>query len=63
MAMYEENARKINAVLAAINPRVVPDIVSLGRIDAMLNIAQRLDRGAFVGVLADRTLGHEPVHR
>jgi predicted LPLAT superfamily acyltransferase len=62
MAMYEENARKINAVLAAINPRVVPDIVSLGRIDAMLNIAQRLDRGAFVGVLADRTLGHEPVH-
>jgi predicted LPLAT superfamily acyltransferase len=33
----------------------------LGRIDAMLNIAERLDRGAFVGVLADRTLGGEPV--
>jgi predicted LPLAT superfamily acyltransferase len=62
MAMYEENARKINATLAAINPLLVPDIVSLGRIDAMLNIAQRLDRGAFVGVLADRTLGQEPVH-
>jgi predicted LPLAT superfamily acyltransferase len=61
MAMYEENARKINATLAAINPRVVTDIVSLGRIDAMLNIAERLDRGAFVGVLGDRTLGGEPV--
>jgi predicted LPLAT superfamily acyltransferase len=61
MAMYEENARKINATLAAINPRLVPDIVSLGRIDAMLNIAERLDRGAFVGVLGDRTLGDEPV--
>ena len=61
MAMYEQNARKINATLAAINPRLVPDIVSLGRIDAMLNIAERLDQGAFVGVLGDRTLGDEPV--
>jgi predicted LPLAT superfamily acyltransferase len=61
MAMYEENARKINATLAAINPHLVPDIVSLGQLDAMLNIAERLDRGAFVGVLGDRTLGREPV--
>ena len=61
MAMYEENARKINAILAAINPEWVADIVPLGRIDAMLNIAERLDRGAFVGVLGDRTLGNEPV--
>ena len=60
MAMYEENARKINATLAAINPRMVPDIISLGRIDAMLNIAERLDHGAFVGMLGDRTLGAEP---
>jgi len=61
MAMYEENARKINATLAAINPRHDPDTIPLGRIDAMLNIADRLDRGAFVGVLSDRTLGREPV--
>jgi predicted LPLAT superfamily acyltransferase len=61
MAMYEENARKINATLAAINPQLSTDIVSLGRIDAMLHIAERLDRGAFVGVLGDRTLGLEPV--
>jgi predicted LPLAT superfamily acyltransferase len=61
MAMYEENARKINAILAAINPQLKSDIVSLGRIDAMLNIAERLDHGAFVGVLGDRTLGGEPV--
>jgi predicted LPLAT superfamily acyltransferase len=61
MAMYEENARKINATLAAINPRIISDIVPLGRLDAMLNIADRLDKGAFVGVLGDRTLGPEPV--
>ena len=61
MAMYEDNARKINAILAAINPAAKPDIVSLGHIDAMLRIADRLDRGAFVGMLGDRTLGEEPV--
>jgi len=43
--------RKINAILATINPHLRSDIVSLGRIDAMLNVAERLDRGAFVGVL------------
>lgn len=60
MAMYEENARNISGILAAINPNWVPDIVALGQIDAMLNIAARLDGGAYVGVLADRTLGEEP---
>jgi predicted LPLAT superfamily acyltransferase len=60
MAMYEENARKISGILAAINPGWVPDIVSLGHIDAMLIIAERLGQGAYIGVLADRTLGDEP---
>ena len=60
MAMYEENARKISGILAAINPGWVSDIVSLGHLDAMLIIAERLDRGAYIGVLADRTLGDEP---
>src|SRR5258707_5648353 len=59
MAMYEENARKICGILAAINPKAIPDIVSLGQIDAMLRIAERLEQGGCVGVLADRTLGEE----
>jgi predicted LPLAT superfamily acyltransferase len=59
MAMYEENAHKISGILAAINPNWIADIVALGQIDAMLNIAERLDQGAYVGVLADRTLGEE----
>ena len=63
MAMYEHNAHKINAMLAAIGHRAKPDIIPLGQIDAMLRIAERLDSGAFVGVLGDRTLGEEPVHR
>jgi predicted LPLAT superfamily acyltransferase len=62
MAMYEDNARKINALLRAINPTMNPDIIPLGHIDAMLRLAEKLDRGAFVGMLADRTLGNEAVH-
>ena len=61
MAMYERNARKIGATLAAINPAAKPDIIALGRLDAMLQIAERLDGGSCVGVLADRTLGAEPM--
>jgi predicted LPLAT superfamily acyltransferase len=61
MAMYEDNARKISSILAAINPKMEPDIVCLGRVNAMLDIAERLDQGAFVGVLGDRTLGAENV--
>jgi predicted LPLAT superfamily acyltransferase len=38
----------------------VHDIVALGRADSMIELAQRLDEGALVGILADRTLGDEP---
>jgi predicted LPLAT superfamily acyltransferase len=62
MAMYEHNARKINAILDGINSDARPDIIPLGQIDTMLRIADRLDRGAFVGILGDRTLGNEPLH-
>ena len=44
MAMYEHNARKLNAILGSINPAARPDIISLGQIDAMLHLAERLDR-------------------
>lgn len=60
MAMYEDNAKKINAMLAAVNPRLTPDIIALGSLDSMLRIRAALDAGAFVGVLGDRTLREEP---
>lgn len=62
LAMYEDNARKINAMLHAINPANQPEIIALGRLDAMLRVGQRLAGGALVGVLADRSLGNE-AHR
>jgi predicted LPLAT superfamily acyltransferase len=61
MAMYEDNARKVNAMLAALAPRHPPEIIAVGRIDAMLKIRARLDQHALVGMLADRSFGDEGV--
>lgn len=57
--MYEENARKINATLEAINPAASADIIALGRTDSMLQARDRLDQGYLVGMLADRGLGDD----
>lgn len=62
MAMFEDNANKINTALAAINPNFRQDIIALGRIDTMLQIQQRLDEGALIGVLADRSPVQEALH-
>lgn len=63
MVMYEENARKINAALAAINPAAQHDIIALGRPDSMLRVKERLDEGSLVGILGDRRLGGDPAAR
>ena len=60
MAMYEENARKVNAMLKAADPTTRPEIITLGHMDAMLRIRERLDEGVFVGMLGDRTIGDQP---
>ena len=56
MVMYPDNARMISQALAAIAPDAKPDIIALGRVDAMLRIRDWLDGGGFAGLLADRTL-------
>jgi predicted LPLAT superfamily acyltransferase len=60
MAMYADNARRINAALAAISPTAVQDIVPLGQLDSMLQVQARLDEGVLLGVLADRALDQGP---
>lgn len=63
MLMYEDNARKVNAMLAAINPAAMTDIIPLGKMDSMLHAANRLEAGHFVGMLADRTLGGDTLRQ
>jgi predicted LPLAT superfamily acyltransferase len=61
MVMHEDNAQKINSMLAAINPEAAMDVIPLGHIDSMLQVQERLDDGMLVGMLSDRTLGNEPM--
>ncbi len=62
MVMRQENARKINAMLAAINPEAMQDIIALGQVDSMLKVREHLDQGYAVGVLSDRTLGNDTLY-
>jgi predicted LPLAT superfamily acyltransferase len=59
MVAYEGNAQKINAMMAAINPRLAAETVPLGSLEAMLKVRGLLDEGVFVGMLGDRTPGGE----
>ena len=59
LVMYEDNARKTNAVLNAINPVLAIEIIGLGKPGSMLAVRDRLDEGHLVGILADRSLESE----
>ncbi|MEO5671294.1 MAG: acyl-CoA synthetase, partial [Ramlibacter sp.] len=59
MAMYKENAQKINQLLAAINPKAAIDVVALGEVDSMLQLHALLEAGAIVGMMGDRVLGDD----
>jgi predicted LPLAT superfamily acyltransferase len=56
MLMYEDNARLINATLAAVAPQAQLHTIALGRAGAMLQLRRWLDEGGLAGLLADRTL-------
>jgi len=62
MVMHEDNAQKINAMLGAINPNAMQDVIGLGQFDSMLKVQERLDEGSVVGILADRTPGNDTLH-
>jgi predicted LPLAT superfamily acyltransferase len=59
LVMYEENARKMNAALAAINPNLTLHVIPLGKVDAMLKVEAALQGGGFVGMLGDRSIEGE----
>ncbi len=59
LVMYEENARKFNAVLDAINPDLGLQVILLGRLDSMLKVEAALEKGEIVGMLGDRTFQGE----
>jgi len=62
MFMHEHNAKKINAMLAAINPNASRDIIGLGNVESMLQVNQKLEDGYAIGILADRIFGDDAVY-
>jgi predicted LPLAT superfamily acyltransferase len=60
MAMYEDNARKLNTILASVAAENPPEIIAVGRLDSMLKLRECLEHGRLVGVLGDRLFGVEP---
>ena len=63
MLMYEDNARKLNEALTAINPAALQAVIPLGRIDSMLRVRAALDDGTALGMLGDRSLSGEATVR
>ena len=61
MVMYEQNAKRINAMLSTINPAAEQNIIPLGRMDSMIRVQEQLEKGALVGLLGDRSFGMEKV--
>ena len=59
VAMYEDNANRVRALFGG-NAASIPEIIPLGHLEAMLRIRECLSEGAFVGMLADRSLGDSP---
>jgi predicted LPLAT superfamily acyltransferase len=59
LVMYEANARKVIALARAIDPTLADAVIPLGTLDSMLRVAQCLERGEWVGVLADRALDRD----
>ena len=54
--MHEDNAEKLNGVLAALNRELPLQIIPLGRAETMLKVAEALSRNEIVGLLADRVV-------
>jgi predicted LPLAT superfamily acyltransferase len=63
LVMYEENARNVITVSKAIDPSLAEAVIPLGNLDSMLRVAERLERGEWIGVLGDRALDREGMTR
>jgi predicted LPLAT superfamily acyltransferase len=61
--MHEDNAEKLNGVLAALNREMPQQVIPLGRAETMLKVAEALSRNEIVGLLADRIVAGDKMLR
>lgn len=63
MMMYEENARKFSSVIESFGGRNRMKVIPIGEVDSLIRAKDRLDRGEWVGILADRAVNHDRLIR
>jgi len=56
MMMYEENARKLNLVFESLGAQESMKVIPIGTVDSLIRAKECLDRGEWVGILADRAV-------
>lgn len=59
MMMYEDNARKVNTVIASLGGKEHMRVIPIGGIDALLRAQERVEQGEMIGMLADRVVAND----
>jgi predicted LPLAT superfamily acyltransferase len=63
MLMYEENAQKLNAVIASFGGHDRMRVIPIGTVDSLIRAKHRLDQGEWVGILGDRVVANDRLIR
>jgi predicted LPLAT superfamily acyltransferase len=63
MMMYEENARKLNTVIAGLGGHSRMSVIPIGGLDTLMRAKDRLDQGEWVGILGDRAVASDRLIR
>jgi predicted LPLAT superfamily acyltransferase len=59
MLMYEENAQKLNAVIASFGGHSRMKVIPIGTVDSLIRAKDRLEKGEWVGILGDRVVAKD----
>lgn len=63
MMMYEDNAQKVNTVIASLGGRSRMKVIPIGAVDSLIRAKDRLDHGEWVGILGDRVVKNDRLLR
>ena len=63
MMMYEENAQKLNALIASFGGLGRMKVIPIGGVDSLIRAKDRLDQGEWIGILGDRVVANERLVR
>ncbi len=63
MLMYEDNARKMNAVIASLGGQQRMKVIPIGNVDSLIRAKEKLDAGEWVGILGDRAVADDRLIR